>query len=403
MPDFFQNGMIATLHGLEDRSLEDYESDLKAWRASRPMALVIPSLASELDGPALDDIVEELVAVPYLDELIIGLDRADEYDFEAAKKLLARVPYRNRILWIDGPRLSAIADRLSELGLRPSVPGKGRNVWWCLGYYLASGRAEVVALHDADILTYDRMMLARLLYPAAHPTFNYVFTKGFYYRSADGRFSGRVARLFVTPLVRALSDTFGPSRYLDYIDSFRYPLAGEVAMRKDVVQTLRMPSDWGLEIGVMSEVFRRYTTERICQVDLAGAYDHKHQEVSADDPGAGLHKMSIDIAKAMYRKLAIDGAVFSPETFRTIKATYYRRALDLVDRYHDDAVFNGLTLDRHAEEATVELFTQSIIEAGDEFLSNPMETPFIPSWSRVQSAYPEVLEELREAVEADNR
>ena len=71
-------------------------------------------------------------------------------------------------------------------------------------------------------------------------------------------------------------------------------------MDLDVVRNLRIPFDWGLEIGVLSEVYRSYTPRRICQVDLADAYDHKHQDLSPDDPEAGLHKMAIDISKAFY-------------------------------------------------------------------------------------------------------
>jgi glucosyl-3-phosphoglycerate synthase len=63
---------------------------------------------------------------------------------------------------------------------------------------------------------------------------------------------------------------------------------------------------------------------------------------------------------------------------------------------------NGLTLDIHAEEKAVELFAQNIMKAGEAFLDKPMETPFIPSWNRVISAKPDILERLYEAVEADN-
>jgi len=62
---------------------------------------------------------------------------------------------------------------------------------------------------------------------------------------------------------------------------------------------------------------------------------------------------------------------------------------------------NGLTLDRHKEEKAVELFAANIVEAGTTFLENPMETPFIPNWSRVQSAFPDAMREIRNAVEAD--
>jgi len=306
-------------------------------------------------------------------------------------------------LWNDGPELRGIDAELQELGIAPDQPGKGRNVWYCLGYYLASRRASAVALHDADILTYDRSMLARLLYPVTHPTFGYAFAKGYYFRSDGERLNGRVSRLLVAPLLQSLRVTLDHSdAYLEFLQSFRYPLAGEFAMHQNVVRNLRIPSDWGLEIGVMSELYRRYTPERICQVDIAGAYDHKHQIVSPEDKHNGLHKMSIDIAKALFRKVAIDGEILTPETFRTIKASYYRTALDHVDRYRNDAWINGFSFDQHAEEEMVELFAQAIMEAGDTFLNNPMETPFIASWARVQSAMPDVLHRIADAVEADN-
>src|SRR5690606_38653352 len=157
----------------------------------------------------------------------------------------------------------------------------------------------------------------------------------------------------------------------------------------DVVSSIRIPSDWGLEIGVLSEVHRRYSDERVCQVDIADAYDHKHQDLSQENPDGGLSKMSTDISKSLFRKLAIKGTVFTPETFRTIKASYYRLALDLVDRYHNDAVINGMSLDRNQEENTVELFTKCIMRAGEQFLNDPTERPFMANWSRVLSAVPD--------------
>jgi glucosyl-3-phosphoglycerate synthase len=48
------------------------------------------------------------------------------------------------------------------------------------------------------------------------------------------------------------------------------------------------------------------------------------------------------------------------------------------------------------------MFAQNIMEAGQHFLENPMEAPFVPSWNRVVSAMPDVLERLKEAVELDN-
>jgi glucosyl-3-phosphoglycerate synthase len=403
MGDFYQNGIITTLHNLSHRPLEELEKELRSFAKVRPMSLILPSLFSELQGEALPNIIDELQGADYLDEIIIGLDRANEGEYRQALKFFSKLPQHHRVLWNDGPRLRALDERLKAEGLAPKEAGKGRNVWYCMGYALASGRAQSLALHDCDVVTYERGLLARLIYPVANPAFNYEFCKGYYARVANGKINGRVSRLLVTPMIRSLKKVFGPMDYLEYLDSYRYPLAGEFSFRIDVLNDIRIPSDWGLEIGVLSEVKRNYATNRLCQVDIADIYDHKHQKLSADDDSGGLSKMSIDISKAVFRKLATNGVVFSSETFRSIKATYFRIALDFIETYRNDALINGLSFDTHAEEKAVELFAKNIMKAGDQFLDNPMEQPFIPSWNRVVSAIPDVFEQLKNAVEEDNR
>ena len=403
MGDFYQNGIVTTLHNLTRRPVEELEEELVRFSKTRPMALVLPSLYSELQGPALANIVQELKSVPYLEEIVIGLDRASEDEYRHALAYFSELPQKVKVLWNDGPRLRAIDLKLREQGLAPSEMGKGRNVWYCFGYVLAAGRSRSIALHDCDILTYSRDLLARLIYPVANPAFNYMFCKGYYARVAEGSLNGRVSRLLVTPLLRALKKVCGQREFLDYMDSFRYPLAGEFSLRRDVISDLRIPSDWGLEIGVLSEMRRNYATNRLCQVDIADTYDHKHQELSPEDASKGLSKMSMDICKALFRKLATNGEVLSTEEFRTIKATYYRIALDFIETYQNDALINGLTIDRHSEEQAVEMFARNVMEAGNYFLDNPMDAPFIPSWSRVVSALPDLMAEIAEAVELDNQ
>ena len=94
--------------------------------------------------------------------------------------------------------------------------------------------------------------------------------------------------------------------------------------------------------------------------------------------------------------------IFSQETFRTLKATYLRIALDLIEMYYHDALGNGLHVDRRLEEEAVELFASNIVETGHRFLDNPMEAPFIPSWRRVKAAYPDLMRNLHDAVVRDN-
>ena len=287
MGDFHQNGNITTLHNLSRRPLAEMEEELFSFSKTRPMGLILPSLFSELEGEAMPNIIKELRQVPYLSQIVIGLDRADESQYREALAFFSTLPQQHRVLWNDGPRLKALDTKLQALDLAPKELGKGRNVWYCMGYTLASNKAESVALHDCDITTYSRELLARLIYPVANPRFNYEFCKGYYARVANGKINGRVSRLLVSPLLGALKKTVGPTDYLNYMDSYRYPLAGEFSFRRDVLNDIRIPSDWGLEIGVLSEMYRNYAKSRLCQVDIADNYDHKHQKLSLDNDADG--------------------------------------------------------------------------------------------------------------------
>ena len=406
MGDFYQNGTITTLHNLNYATLEYLEQKLLKFSKRRKMGLIIPALYSELEKPALQEIVNTLKEVPYISEITIGLDRANQEQYEHAKQyfsVLNTEHTRCRVLWNDGPRMMELRKLIENKQIEIGSPGKGRNVWLCFGYMIASARSEAIALHDADIITYSRDMLARLFYPVSDPTLTYRFCKGFYYRSDGKRLNGRVTRLMVTPLIRSLKKIFPANEYLAYLDSFRYILAGEFSMRADIMKTVRIPSDWGLEVGILSEVQRNNALSRICQVEIADSYDHKHQPVSEADPTAGLSKMSFDIARSIYAKLATQGFVFSNGAFRTLKATYLRMALDMVEQYAADAAINGLAIDRHEEEQTVDLFASNIYNAGIAYLDNPNLIPFIPSWKRILDAIPDIQDIFNRIVEEDNK
>ena len=390
------------MHNFSSRKTEELEAELIEFSKFRPITLILPSLFSELKGHALPKIIKEISKVKYIQNIVIGLDRANENEFLEAKKFFKKLPQKHEILWNDGPNLKNLDNQLREQNLAPQEMGKGRNVWYCMGYILAMGDTEAVALHDCDILTYNRNLLARLVYPVANPKFNFDFCKGFYPRVSNHKIKGRVARLLVTPLLRALEKTIGFKEYISFLDSFRYPLAGEFSFRRRVLKDIRIPYDWGLEIGVLSEMYRNYAGNRLCQVDIADLYDHKHQDISLDDKSLGLSRMSIDITKAIIRKLASQGETFSMSIFRSLKATYYREALDFVQIFKKDALMNAYDLDVNEEEIAVELFAQNIMVAGKVFLDSPMETPNIPTWNRVDTALPHFLKDLRLAVEKDN-
>jgi glucosyl-3-phosphoglycerate synthase len=401
MTDFYQTGLVATLHRLGHRPVESLEQDLREFGKVQPIALVLPALYSEFEGPAMARILEEVARVPYLAQLVITLSQADAAQFTDAKRRVAGIHSHVRVVWNDGPRIQKIYRELEEAGLSVGADGKGRSCWMAYGYILALGRSKIIALHDCDILNYSRELLARLCYPVADVRIDFVFSKGYYARVTD-RMHGRATRLLISPLVRSLQRVVGNHPFLAYLDSFRYPLAGEFCMYGDVARLNRIPGDWGLEIGVLAEVYRNFSLKRICQVDICDSYEHKHQSLSSEDPEKGLMRMTVDIAKTLFRTLAAEGVVLSQGLFLTLQAQYIRNAEDTIARYHADAMLNGLAFDRHAEEEIVHAFVRGLGIAAESFLADPLGQPPIPNWNRVVAAVPDVFRRLDEAVEADN-
>ena len=376
MTDFYQTGIITTLHSLGKPSLERIESELQTFSKARPIALVLPALYSEFEGPAMPGIVQELAKVNFLHEIVLVLDKASDKEFQRVRKFMSPISTDVKIIHNDGKRVTEIYDTFARNSLDVGQRGKGRSAWLAYGYVLARAQSDFIALHDCDIVNYSRV---------------------------TNKMHGRVTRLMVTPLVRSLQQLVGPHRFLDFLDSFRYPLAGEFCMNIDLARTNRIPWDWGLEVGSLAEVSRNYSPRRVCQVDIATTYEHKHQALSADDAEKGLMKMTVDICKSIFRTLASEGVIFSDAAFRSLSTTYLRQAEDTIMKYEADAAINGLLFDRHEEAKAVEAFTRAIGMAAQTFMENPMGTPLIPNWNRVTSAIPGILDMLKKAVDEDNK
>jgi len=401
MADFYQTGVISTFHRFGSPDLGRMENELTEFNHHRPIALVLPSTYAELEAPAMKQIVNETKAVPYIHEIVVTMGRTNQEQFKKAKEFFSSLPQRTRVIWNTGPGIGKLYKLLEESGLFVGEDGKGRSCWTAYGYILSREESKVIALHDCDIVNYSRELLGRLCFPVASPHIDYAFCKGYYARVTD-RMHGRVTRLFVTPIIRSLEKLLGPLPLLTYLDSFRYPLAGEFSMIADLARINRIPGDWGIEVETLAEVYRNCSLKRVCQVELCETYEHKHQPLSAEDPRTGLMKMSIDIAKAIFRNLAIEGAVLSESLLNTLVVTYLRTAQDTIKRHNDDAAINGLFFDRHQETKMVEAFTRAIQIAGKEFREDPLYSPLIPNWNRVTSAIPDFLEKLQEVVEKEN-
>jgi glucosyl-3-phosphoglycerate synthase len=388
------------LHRLSPDGLDRLEAELEQFSEVLPISLVLPALYSEFESPAMRTIVAELRKVRYLKEIVVALGKATPEQDRKARAAFDGFSTPVTFLSIQSHRIQQLLEVLEENGLSAGPDGKGRSCWLAYGYLLACGNCGVIALHDCDIVNYRRELLARLCYPVANPNLGLEFCKGYYAR-VSAEMHGRVTRLFMTPLIRAMKSMAPCAPFLDFLDSFRYPLAGEFAMRSNLARVNRIPGDWGLEVGVLAEVYRNCAAARICQVDLTDNYQHKHQKLSPDDPTKGLQRMACDVAKSLFRTMAGEGQVFTQDEFRGLQVRYVRMAEDTIDRYYADASLNGLHFDRHGEEVAVATFARSLRRAAEEFEADPLGLPLIPNWNRVLAAIPDYFDRLRDAVAAD--
>jgi glucosyl-3-phosphoglycerate synthase len=402
MSDFHQTGVISTLHRFHTNSLDHIEGELTEFAPQRPISLVIPALYSDVKRDAMKRIVGDLQHAGYLRQVVISLCEADRTGFDLTAELLSDLPQKVRIVWNAGERIRQLRDLLKENGFTVGPAGKGRAVWMALGYVLAEEEDYLVALHDSDIITYDREIVARLCYPITNPDCNYSFCKGYYSRVSD-RIYGRATRLFIGPLLQAVETTVGHMPLLTYLGSFRYPLAGEFSMTCDLARIMRIDADWGFDFGLLVDIYRKCSVNRVCQVDLADSYDHKHQSISAENPEAGLFKMSIDITRVLFRTLASEGVAISEGLTRSLAAAYMRTAEDTVKKYDDDASLNNLPFDRDKEGLAVLTFAEGLRIGGEAFLGDPLGNPEIPNWTRITSTMPEFLSLLRQSVDEDNQ
>lgn len=401
MADFWQHGPITVLQRLRDRSVEDLDREITTIARGRKVVLLLPALFSEFETPAMPKIIAELKKVNYLHAVILSLDNANEDEFKNAREIMSRLTCPVKVVWHDGPGMQSLYQELRKNDFRLAHPGKGQSVWMTLGYILSERDVYAIATHDCDIVNYSREMLARLVYPVVHPATDFEFSKGYYARVTD-RLYGRVTRLFYTPLIRTLERVLGRTPFLYYLDNFRYALSGEFAMIASLAMGIRISPTWGLEVSLLSEIYQRASVNRICQVEIADYYEHKHQVLEKKRPSDGLIRMASDIAKALLRVLSQDGVVLSNAFFRTLLTSYIQEARISIEKYHGLSLINGLVYDRHTEIEAVEAFVDSLRCAISEFVEDPVGIPMLPAWARVSAAIPDFQDRLNECVARDN-
>ena len=389
----FDQGRITNIHDL-CMNFDILKSRLRDLNQKYPAGVIIPLHSKDLGSPGLLSIVNGLNECDYLRKIFIALSATDETDYEKAMKLTSVFKTPCEIIWCNKPQVNQILEELKRKGLDVTKSnGKGKDLWLAMG--IASLELYAFAVHDADIVSYSGMLPTKLLYTVVEPRMDFSFAKGYYARVnlEKRKMYGRIYRLFINPLLDALQKKLDhSSSFIRYLQAFKYPLSGEIAIYSDLAMNLRMPGDWGLEIGTLAELYRNVSNKRICQIDL-GFFDHKHKRMSRDV----LLRTADDALATLLRTLTeTEGINVSAAFLLSLQVTYRRFAQDRIRQYYADALCNSLDFDRHQEETNVDALSEVIMRAGSHYLEKSTNTQ-LPDWLRTISAMPDAKEKLRQA------
>lgn len=151
----------------------------------------------------------------------------------------------------------ALAADLGARVLRREGPA-GKGAAMAEAARLSTG--DIVVFVDADVRNFAAHFVTRLLEPLFGDP-DIALVKGSYRRPGDGgpAEGGRVTELLARPLLR---------RLFPELAFVRQPLAGEVAVRRAVLDGLVLETGYGVEVGMLLDVAARYGPASIAEVDL---------------------------------------------------------------------------------------------------------------------------------------
>jgi len=171
---------VTTLHDI----CVDKEELIKSIRevaVERPITIIMPMLYREIKNRAINNIVKGLNKCDYVEDILIPLSAENKEEFEKVKRFFSKLETKHYVIWCNGRKITKLLHELKEEGINVlKYKGKGRDVWIALG--IASLRSYAMALHDADVQTYNELIPAKLLFPILEPELDFKFSKGYYAR-----------------------------------------------------------------------------------------------------------------------------------------------------------------------------------------------------------------------------
>ncbi len=242
-------------------------------RQNLKVSLALPALnEEETVGDVIRTVKGALMdTVPVLDEIVLMDSNSTDRTRDIAAGLGVPVYIHQQILPRHGPRR-----------------GKGEALWKSL--YVTHG--DIILWIDTDIVNISAGFVYGLLGPLLlNPRIQFI--KGYYQRplKVDGKMQasggGRVTELTARPLL----NLFYPE-----LSGIIQPLSGEYGGRRAALEQMHFSSGYGVEIGLLIDIFEKYGLGGLAQVDLSERIHH-------NQPLESLSKMSFAIIQSVVRRL----------------------------------------------------------------------------------------------------
>jgi glucosyl-3-phosphoglycerate synthase len=211
--------------------------------------------------------------------------------------------------------------------------GKGDAMWRALSV----ARGDIVMFADSDSTDFEEHFVYGTLGPLlADPQLQFV--KAAYrrpFKQAEEKIpdgGGRVTELMAKPLL----NLFYPE-----LAGFVQPLAGEFAARREVLSRVPFFTGYGVEIGMLIDVFDQVGLAGMAQVDL-GTRQNRHQSL------ASLTRMSSVVLRTVAVREGLAQRLDGGDLDQTVPGLWELRQPDTY--LHAVATAEGLRLDEHLNE-----------------------------------------------------
>lgn len=255
-------------------------------KQGKKISCVIPTLNEEDNVGKVIAELQKLVRKNLVDEILVVDSGSTDRTRSVAEKSGADFYYASDILKNYG-----------------RAKGKGENLWKSL--FVAVG--DIIAWVDADI----KNISEKFVYGLAGPILTrgqIGFTKAFYQRPLDlgsglrSLEGGRVTELLMRPLYNL---------YFPQLAGFIQPLSGEYAGRREILEKISFFTGYGVEMGMLIDIERKFGLEAMAQVDL-------DERVHRNRPLNELSKMSFEILQAFSEKANALGVFVNLEKINSI-------------------------------------------------------------------------------------